>query len=143
MAKQTLKGFDELFARVERDPRYWAEQLKLELAYELEQLMKRRELGKKAFAEKIGSSPSYVTKLLRGNVNCTLENIAKLAGALDGRVQLRVTPRDELASWVGQRVRTATKPRGAGNMAVLQTGAAPEHFDCHWSSANDRQPIAA
>ena len=44
-------------------------------------------------ARRLGTSPAYVTKVLRGNANFTLATIVKLARALESEVRFRLSPR--------------------------------------------------
>lgn len=43
-------------------------------------------------AEKIGTSPAYVTKILRGDTNFTLESMVKIAQALDCEMDFELRP---------------------------------------------------
>jgi transcriptional regulator with XRE-family HTH domain len=40
-------------------------------------------MTRSVLAEKIGTSPAYVTKILRGDTNFTLDTMSKIASALD------------------------------------------------------------
>jgi transcriptional regulator with XRE-family HTH domain len=51
--------------------------------------MKRADL-----ARKINASTAYVTKVMRGNANFTLETMTKLALAVDGRLDVRIVEKD-------------------------------------------------
>lgn len=51
-------------------------------------------LSRKALAEKLNTSPAYVTKVLRGDVNFTLETMTKMALAVDGRLRIEVVDRN-------------------------------------------------
>ncbi len=49
-------------------------------------------VSRSALAEKIGSSPAYVTKILRGDTNFTLGTMAKIAAALDCELSIDLQP---------------------------------------------------
>lgn len=43
-------------------------------------------------AEKIGTSPAYITKILRGDTNFTLDSMVKIAQALDCEIDFELRP---------------------------------------------------
>ncbi|MCK5857858.1 MAG: helix-turn-helix transcriptional regulator [Abyssibacter sp.] len=141
MSRTTYESFDALFSDVERHPGYWAEQIKLELAYELERLLRRRGLNKTAFATVIGTSPSYITKLLRGNVNCTIENMARLVHALGGRVHLRLADTNEVANWA--HLARGSRHQRPSRLAVLSSHQGDQPIFSDWTCANDSESVAA
>lgn len=120
------KSFDELFKEAKKSDSYWAEKTILDFTIELHQLMKRRGISKKELAEKLGKSQPYITKILRGNVNFTIESMVKLVRVLDGELNIHVTPKEEKGkSWFrvletpqnGKRKAVAHKA-WAGNLSV-------------------------
>ena len=80
--------------KLEQDPVYWTESLKLEFAEELSRLMDERGLTKTDLATKLGCSRAYITKVFNTTFNPTLETLAKIALAFDARVELKLVPRD-------------------------------------------------
>lgn len=89
------KSFKGLLADVEKRDSYWSEKAITDFSVELFQLMKQRGLSKKDFAEKIGKSQAYITKVFKGNANFTIETMVKLTMALDGDLSLHITPKEE------------------------------------------------
>jgi hypothetical protein len=53
-----------------------------------------------ALAESTGVSPAYITKVLRGSENFTLETMTKLAIAVGGKVRIHIADRDAVTQWV-------------------------------------------
>jgi transcriptional regulator with XRE-family HTH domain len=49
-------------------------------------------------AEKIGSSPAYVTKILRGETNFTLDSMVKIATALGCELTIGLRPLPPVAT---------------------------------------------
>lgn len=93
-------SFNDLFTDLKKENSYWAQKALVEFSVELSRLMDKRGFTKKIFAEKIGSSQAYVTKVFRGNANFTIETMVKLARALDGNISLHITPKeDENPNW--------------------------------------------
>lgn len=105
------KSFKQLFSEARNRDSYWSEKAKLQFTEELFQLMERRGVNKTQFAERIGSSPSYVTKALRGDVNLTVESMIKFVRAVDGVLELHVRGREDNGHWfnvVGHGPKTVT-----------------------------------
>ena len=71
---------------------YQAEGASIRFTEELVALMKSRGVTLTARAEKIGTSPAYVTKILRGDTNFTLDSMVRIAQALDCEVTVGLHP---------------------------------------------------
>lgn len=69
-------------------------------------------LSRSALARRLGASPAYVTKVLRGRTNFTLDSLVKIAAALGAEVEVRLGG----AGAVEGRRRAQRKPveRGEG-----------------------------
>jgi len=91
---EAAKWFQEMVARHEQDPRYWAEGLKLEFAEQVGRLLEEQKMSRAELARRLGTSPAYVTKILHWTANLTLESMAKIALALDARVSLEIVAKD-------------------------------------------------
>ncbi len=65
----------------------------------LEALMQRRGVNKSELARRIGTSPAYITKILRGSTNFTLETMVKLVRSLDGELHVRACAKEDNAHW--------------------------------------------
>lgn len=99
----TAKGsFSELFKEARQHDDYWSEGLVIEFTEELARLMEERKISRSALAEKIGHSPAYVTKVLRGNANFTVATMAKLARAVGSEVRIHLAPTGSRTTWYDQ-----------------------------------------
>lgn len=65
----------------------------------LEALMQRRGINKSELARLIETSPAYITKILRGSTNFTLETMVKLVRALEGELHVRACAKEDRAHW--------------------------------------------
>lgn len=65
----------------------------------LESLMQRRGVNKSDLARRIETSPAYITKILRGSTNFTLETMVKLVRALEGELHVRACAKEDDARW--------------------------------------------
>ena len=84
---KTQFDFNELFEGVEESLAYKTEAAVLEFTEELVSRMKDRHISRADLARKIGCSPAYVTKILRGSTNFTLETMVKIADVLGCKVR--------------------------------------------------------
>ena len=81
--------FDDLVGELEDDPSYWRDVAKDEVAALVCDVMSRHKLKKAELARRLDKSPSYVTKVLKGTNNFTLDSLVTLARALDCRLEVR------------------------------------------------------
>lgn len=87
------KSFRGLFEEAEQHDDYWAELAMVEVTEEVARRMEELGVSRAELARRLGTSPAYVTKMLRGNANFTLATIAKLARALESEVRFGLSPR--------------------------------------------------
>lgn len=87
------------FEDLKETPEYHAEQLKTEFALEIERIMRRYGITKSELARRMGTSPAYITKVLRGDANVTIETMAKLAWHVEARIHLHLTAKDAEGRW--------------------------------------------
>jgi transcriptional regulator with XRE-family HTH domain len=94
-----LKSFGQLLADAKLQDEYWVEKAKLHFSIELNRFFKQSGLAKKDLADKIKTSPAYITKVFRGDANFTIETMVKLARAVDGELQIRIEPKQADYIW--------------------------------------------
>jgi transcriptional regulator with XRE-family HTH domain len=56
-------------------------------------MMEANEISRSELARRLGVSPAYITKVLRGNINFTLDSMVRLARAAGGEVSLQIAPK--------------------------------------------------
>jgi transcriptional regulator with XRE-family HTH domain len=86
------KTFPELFDEAERHEDYWVAGAILAFTEGLARVMEREGVSRAELARRLGATPAYVTKILRGNVNFTLATMVRLARALGAELQVQLTP---------------------------------------------------
>ena len=74
-----------------------AETIKLEFAIAVDKAIKNKNMSRKDVAETLETSPAWVTKVLRGDVNLTIETMAKLAAAINSDLQIKITPKNAVS----------------------------------------------
>lgn len=78
---------------------YWVEAAIIEFTMDIGRLMDEQGVSRAELARRLGTSRAYVTKLLGGNANFTLETMSKVAMALGAAVHVHVAPRDADVRW--------------------------------------------
>lgn len=78
-----MRSYEELYQEAQKDPAYWTAKVTHSFAISLNNLMLEKNITKTDLAKKIGVSKAYITKVLRGEDNFTVETMVKFAMALD------------------------------------------------------------
>ncbi|HEX3128784.1 MAG TPA: helix-turn-helix transcriptional regulator [Thermoanaerobaculia bacterium] len=89
--------FPELFEQAEGHDDYWLAGAILGFTEDVVREMDRQGISRTELARRLGSTPAYVTKVLRGKVNFTLSTMVKLARALGAEVQVQLIGPPEVA----------------------------------------------
>ncbi len=105
---ETKRSFKQLFEEARQHDDYWTEGVIVEFTEELARWMKDKKVSRSDLAVRIGHSPAYVTKVLRGNANFTAATMAKLAKAVGAEVRIHLAPSGSRTTWYDQ---TATQPQ--------------------------------
>ena len=87
------KWFSNKPAEFENDPEFIAEELVLEIIVELNRALKEQGITRRELAQRLGTSPSFVSEVLNGKPNMTLLTLCKFAEALGLRVSANLTPK--------------------------------------------------
>ncbi len=91
--------FGELFKEAERGTRYWVERAVLEFTEDVVGRLKAKGISRTELARRIDASPAYVTKILRGNTNFTLESMVRIAQALGCSLRTHLQPDGARTHW--------------------------------------------
>ncbi len=86
------KSFDDLYEEAKTHDDYWIAGTVQDFTEELFRLMESRNVTRSELARRLGTSPAYVTKILRGNANFTLATMVRLARALEAEVSFQLRP---------------------------------------------------
>jgi transcriptional regulator with XRE-family HTH domain len=86
------RTFLDLYAKAEKSLAYHVEGAILEFTEELCRLMESQGVSRAELARRLDTSPAYVTKILRGTSNFTLETMVRAAQALGCEVKIRMAP---------------------------------------------------
>lgn len=99
----------DFIKQAEKSDEYWAETIISDFTEEVCRLMDKRGINRTKLANKINSSPAYITKVLRGNANFTLTTMTKLARALGAVVRVHLAPENVVVRWEDKHISTDSK----------------------------------
>jgi antitoxin component HigA of HigAB toxin-antitoxin module len=97
--REALERFDQMVEEARETSEYWVESAIIEFTMDVGRLMDEQGVSRAELARRLGTSRAYVTKLLGGNANFTLETMSKVATALGAAVHVHVAPRDAEVRW--------------------------------------------
>lgn len=86
--KTSSERLEELAQRLEQSEMFDIEGAKFDISEHVFSMMERQGMSKAALARSLGKSRAYITKILQGNANFTLESLVKIARALDCRLDM-------------------------------------------------------
>lgn len=96
----SAKTFKDLFAEARKGDQFWVEGAILEFTADIERLMDQQKITKTELAARLGTSQAYVTKVLRGTANFTMETMVKLSRAVGGTVHVHVAHQQAKVHWL-------------------------------------------
>lgn len=70
---------------------YWIARAQLDFAKELNKIRNKTNVNGKALAQRLGTSAAYISRVLRGDTNLTIESMVKLARASGAKVEIKLT----------------------------------------------------
>jgi len=88
--KTTAKRFADLLQGAEQADRFQIDGLKVEISEQIYLAMNQQGISNADLARRLGKSRAYVTKLLRGNTNFTLESLVRIGRALSNEVEINL-----------------------------------------------------
>jgi transcriptional regulator with XRE-family HTH domain len=97
---EAFDSFEELFQRAEERPGYWVEVAKIEFTEEMLARMKAAGVKKSQLAASLGAKPAFVTRLVSGHNNFTLQTMVRVARALNCGFRSHLEPAGTKACWI-------------------------------------------
>jgi transcriptional regulator with XRE-family HTH domain len=113
--------YGQMLKRAQESVEYWAQLAMRRFVSEAIRRMDDGAISRAQLAANLRVSPAYVTKILRGDVNFTLESMVKVARAVGGQLDVRIVDPIALDSWTKVKVPQVTAP------AVARTSTPPAH----------------
>jgi len=87
MKKRSFKG---LLSEARQRDSYRVASIILDFTEGLCKLMETNGISRSSLARRLGVSPAYITKVLRGNANFTVDSMARLVGAAGGEIHIQI-----------------------------------------------------
>jgi len=87
------KKWEKFSEEIENTIEYKIESIAFDIAMQIYKQMEKLGINKKDLAEKLNVSKSYITQLLKGKSNMTIETLIKVAGALNLNLQIKLVPK--------------------------------------------------
>jgi len=120
--------FEEQYERLEKDPKYIAAGLMIEINEKFCERMKELGMSQRDLAKAIGKTQPYVSKVLNRGTNMTLETLAMFAVALDMDVKApELTPKSFVLSNVVTIKRYKQKPDDKDTIQCDETSSFWRH----------------
>lgn len=89
-----------MLKRAQAKDRYWVEGAILDFTEEMVNRMEQLGVSKTELAQQLKTRPSFITKILRGTNNFTLETMVKVARALKSQVRVHLEPEGTISAWM-------------------------------------------
>jgi transcriptional regulator with XRE-family HTH domain len=105
MKKGDDQSFERLFERAAEQDEFWTATAIMEFTEELAWWMEQNRISRAELAARIGVSAPYITKILKGNVNFTIDTMVRLARAVGANLQLHMAPRDACETGAARMVK--------------------------------------
>lgn len=91
----TSNRFSNLFKRLKQSDTYHIDAAKLEISEQIYLAMEQQGVSNAELARRLGKSRAYITKVLQGNVNFTIESLVKIAHALGHKFDFQFAPENQ------------------------------------------------
>ena len=93
----SAKNFERLFDKARRRDSYWTAFAVHDFTEDLHRLMVNKSITKAELARRIGTSNAYITKVMRGNANFTIDSMVRLTRALGANLHIQTVDQEHEA----------------------------------------------
>jgi transcriptional regulator with XRE-family HTH domain len=91
--------YAEFLESIKASDEYLVESAKMDFALELNSLMNKQGVTRTALAKTISKTPAYLSKVLKGDTNFTIETMVKLCSAINHKISFHIAPKDAATRW--------------------------------------------
>lgn len=95
----TKSTFKERLDRAKRKIEFAVGEIVIEFTEQVGKRMRNLDINKAQLSDRLKTSPAYVTKMLKGEYNFTIETMVKLARALESDIEIRICPKNVGSEW--------------------------------------------
>ncbi len=121
-----LTKYAKFLKNAPRTAAYWTRVAMRDFTEDLLARMSARKMNQAALAEAANVSPAYITKVLRGSENFTLETMTKLAMAVGGKVRIHIADQNARTYWMDSISDIAPRSEPATQALAFFEVPAPE-----------------
>jgi len=100
--KKNLERYRQFLEEARQSVDFWVDGPITEFAEDIWRLMEEQKVSRAELARRLGTSRAYVTKLLGGNANFTLQTMTKVAMALGATVHVHVADQKAVTRWIDE-----------------------------------------
>ena len=104
----TAKRFADLLQKAEQSDKFQIDALKVEISEQIYLAMNQQGISNADLARQLGKSRAYVTKVLRGTTNFTLESLVRIGRALSNEVKISLVTKPTA---IAKTKRTKKRPQ--------------------------------
>lgn len=123
--------YEKMLEEAEDSIEYWAEGAVLDFTEGLARVMEQHDISRAELAKRVGTSPSYITKVFGGDANFTIETMTKFALAIDQVVRIHIAPKDTKTVW--RDLYTNNNVQVAASKDDVIAVAQPDSEEFHWN----------
>lgn len=119
-------GFDfqKGLEKARRNAAYYEEDMLLDVAGRVIDVMESKNITRTKLAQRLSVSPAYITKILQGHANMTIETLAKVAFALDLKWECILIHKNAKIGIFSLSFEKSTAQTRSMETATVQTGGA-------------------
>lgn len=103
-----------MLADLETSVSYHVESVKLEITEQIYLMMREQDISNAELARRLEKSRAYVTKILQGTANFTIESLVKIALALGCELEFQLAPKQQEQRLEDYEAVLASASKGAG-----------------------------
>ena len=111
--------FQKMAQKLENSGHLYVEFAKTEIAEDIYLAMKREDVSKAELARRLGKSRPYVTQILQGSVNFTIESLVRIATVLDCQLDMRLAPIAMVEHWNLQSLGSVSKAENSNHASPV------------------------
>jgi plasmid maintenance system antidote protein VapI len=100
--RRSLEKYSQFLERARKSVDFWVDGPITEFIEDIWRLMEEQKVSRAELARRLGTSRAYVTKLLGGNANFTLQTMTKVAMALGSTVHVHVADQKAITRWIDE-----------------------------------------
>jgi transcriptional regulator with XRE-family HTH domain len=135
--------FSDLYQEAERHQDYWIAGAILAFTESVVREMERQGLTRTALAARLGATPAYVTKILRGKVNFTLATMVRMSRALGAELHVHLGGSSRRQSTRPARDETHAAAARAGGSSKVVAASRPAALKARQTAARKTPRAAA